>query len=210
MIALTFDDGPGPSTLRILDALRAHGVLATFFVLGRNIVENPWTDAPGIGRAIVRQAVVDGHTIGNHTFTHALQQPEMDFLRELRATDAAIDEIRVEADAPVRIPPFRLPFGILRKDQRLRFCGALGRPHVHWSKNFDDWHEGPIARLLPEMLAYVDERERHGLDSVLDLHDSGIGDADGYGYDRSATADAVARFLEESVERGWHFFTVPR
>ena len=34
MIALTFDDGPGPMTPQILDALRAHGVRATFFIIG--------------------------------------------------------------------------------------------------------------------------------------------------------------------------------
>ena len=34
MVALTFDDRPGPDTWRILDALKARGLVPTFFCLG--------------------------------------------------------------------------------------------------------------------------------------------------------------------------------
>src|SRR5512144_3274869 len=37
VFALTFDDGPGPSTSALLDVLRDSGVRATFFLLGRNV-----------------------------------------------------------------------------------------------------------------------------------------------------------------------------
>jgi peptidoglycan/xylan/chitin deacetylase (PgdA/CDA1 family) len=207
MIALTFDDGPGPTTSSILDALRTYGVPATFFVIGRNVVESPWTDIAEAGRCLLRRALAEGHTIGNHTFTHVREQNEREFVREVRETDALIKAISLEVGVPVRLPPFRLPFGISDRDPRLDFIGALGRAHVHWSRNFNDWHEGPIARLLPEIFAHIEERESAGLNSVLDLHDGGIGGA--RGYDRAATAEAVVRVLEESARRHWRFFTVP-
>lgn len=34
LIALTFDDGPGPYTRRLLEGLAKRGVKATFFMLG--------------------------------------------------------------------------------------------------------------------------------------------------------------------------------
>ena len=37
VLALTFDDGPSPWTIEILDLLAEHGARATFFVLGANI-----------------------------------------------------------------------------------------------------------------------------------------------------------------------------
>src|SRR2546426_9010410 len=61
-IALTFDDGPAPPfTEQILDILRARGIVATFFVCGRNVERHP---------DVARRIVAEGHTLGNHTFSH--------------------------------------------------------------------------------------------------------------------------------------------
>src|SRR4051794_34593632 len=40
-LALTFDDGPGPYTARLLDMLKRRSVRATFFVIGRNAAAYP-------------------------------------------------------------------------------------------------------------------------------------------------------------------------
>jgi peptidoglycan/xylan/chitin deacetylase (PgdA/CDA1 family) len=61
---LTFDDGPWPTTTpKVLDALKAECVRATFFLLGRNVDAHP---------AIARRALAEGHTIGHHTYSHPL------------------------------------------------------------------------------------------------------------------------------------------
>ena len=61
-VALTFDDGPHPtSALRILDVLKRRHVKATFFLVGTRIKEHP---------EIVRRIVADGHEVGNHTQDH--------------------------------------------------------------------------------------------------------------------------------------------
>jgi peptidoglycan-N-acetylglucosamine deacetylase len=58
---LTFDDGPSINTIRILDTLKQHNIRATFFVTGNNTTGS--TD-------IYRRIVSEGHTLGNHTYTH--------------------------------------------------------------------------------------------------------------------------------------------
>ncbi|MGM9548494.1 MAG: immunoglobulin-like domain-containing protein [Faecousia sp.] len=58
VIYLTFDDGPGPYTERLLDVLDSYGVKATFFVTNRGYGE------------MMRQIVDRGHSIGIHTVSH--------------------------------------------------------------------------------------------------------------------------------------------
>ena len=60
-VFLTFDDGPHPvQTPRILDALRAADVLATFFVVGSAAREHP---------ELVRRVADEGHTVGHRPFS---------------------------------------------------------------------------------------------------------------------------------------------
>lgn len=62
-IALTFDDGPHPTaTDAIRETLAKHGVLATFFVIGANVVRQP---------DVIRRLHQAGHEIGNHSFDHS-------------------------------------------------------------------------------------------------------------------------------------------
>jgi peptidoglycan/xylan/chitin deacetylase (PgdA/CDA1 family) len=59
---LTIDDGPDPaSTPEVLELLRKHGARATFFVVGEQVRKYP---------ELVRQIAAAGHTLGNHTQTH--------------------------------------------------------------------------------------------------------------------------------------------
>jgi peptidoglycan/xylan/chitin deacetylase (PgdA/CDA1 family) len=61
LVALTFDDGPGPTTSHIVKWLKAHDVPATFFLIGRAVDADP---------AMVRAELRDGFAIGDHTQTH--------------------------------------------------------------------------------------------------------------------------------------------
>ena len=61
LVALTFDDGPGPQTPAILNLFRLHGGHGTFFVLGESVE----------GREeILARTQSEGHEIGNHTHSH--------------------------------------------------------------------------------------------------------------------------------------------
>lgn len=59
-IYLTFDDGPGPNTDRILDILKKYDVKATFFVVGK---DDKYIDQ-------YKRIVEEGHTLGMHSYSH--------------------------------------------------------------------------------------------------------------------------------------------
>ncbi len=61
-IALTFDDGPSPSSTPILlDLLDRHSLQATFFVVGEKAAKYP---------ELIREILARGHTLGNHSWSH--------------------------------------------------------------------------------------------------------------------------------------------
>jgi peptidoglycan/xylan/chitin deacetylase (PgdA/CDA1 family) len=62
-LALTFDDGPNPAiTPHLLDLFDRYSVHATFFLIGKFVRGCP---------DLVREISVRGHSLGNHTDTHA-------------------------------------------------------------------------------------------------------------------------------------------
>lgn len=62
ILYLTFDDGPHPeATPFILNELKKHNALATFFCIGKNV--NAYPD-------IYKRILDEGHTVGNHTQNH--------------------------------------------------------------------------------------------------------------------------------------------
>jgi len=220
--ALTFDDGPGPSTAELLDVLRDAGVRATFFILGRNVVEAPWCagDDPR-ARALVVRALREGHVVGNHSYSHGRPEKYQTLAEEIVRVDRLIAELTAEAGLAERPIPVRLPYGIrfvdatertpagsraaAVLDPRLAVLASLGRTHLHWTSDFDDWTLGPAdgARLAAQIVGHIEEVDR----AVIDLHDAGTGST--WGYVRPATVAAVAELLAQAKARGWEAFVVP-
>lgn len=97
-IYLTFDDGPGPSTEKLLDILKQYDVKATFFVVGNQ------------GRKeLIRRAYEEGHSIGVHSYTHRFEEIYVDeaaFFADFLATEAVILE-----QTGQYTPLFRFPGG---------------------------------------------------------------------------------------------------
>lgn len=82
-IYLTFDDGPGPYTGKLLDVLSQYNVKATFFVTGAN---DKYFDQ--IGRAYR-----EGHSIGVHTYCHnyrSIYDSEEAFFQDFNAVEELI------------------------------------------------------------------------------------------------------------------------
>lgn len=216
--ALTFDDGPGPSTPALLDVLAAFSVKATFFLLGRNLENVLW-------RPAALRAAREGHVIGNHTWSHLRPDRWREVGSDIERGEDAVRGLLVQsggrrADEPV---PFRLPYGIrlveetlpspagsanaAQLDPRLAVVASLGLGHQHWTSDFEDWtmQAGEGEKLADRMAAHI---EACPLDAVLDLHDSGTGSS--FGYERPATVEGVRLLLEVARQRGWTTFTVPR
>ena len=62
VVALTFDDGPfEPYTSQLLKLLEEKKVPATFFMVGKQVEENP---------ELVRKVARLGHEIGSHSYAH--------------------------------------------------------------------------------------------------------------------------------------------
>ncbi len=64
-VYLTFDDGPGPNTKKILDILKKRGVKATFFVTGKK---------DDFSKEMYKRIVDEGHTLGMHSYSHVYDE----------------------------------------------------------------------------------------------------------------------------------------
>lgn len=126
-IALTFDDGPlPPYTQQILDILHARNARATFFVCGKDAELHP---------EILRRISSEGHTIGNHTWSHHY----LYFMNRATCAEEIDRTQRMIRQATGRAPRFfRPPYGArwfslypILRDQGLRL--------VQWSASGDDW-----------------------------------------------------------------------
>ena len=151
-VVLTFDDGPSASsTEKILDILRDKQVPATFFVCGKNAERLPGT---------VRRALAEGHTIGNHTYSHI----SLYFRR--RATIAAeIDRTQevLERLTGQRPKIFRPPYGG-RWFGLFPVLAQRGMRMVLWSDAGYDW-KNDTAGIVGDTLKAL----RPG--SIILLHD---------------------------------------
>ena len=90
-LTLSFDNGPTPGvTEGVLDELASRGILATFFVVGRDLQREG-------SRPLVQRAKDAGHWIGNHTMTHSIQfgtSDDPDLPRaEITASQAVLGEL---------------------------------------------------------------------------------------------------------------------
>ncbi len=101
-IAITFDDGPNKEhTPKVLSLLKENNTKATFFVIGKNIIGN---------ETLVKQINDDGHTIGNHTFSHS-------FFIDFKNTKGFKEELNKTSDLVFniigkRMKLFRPPYGV--------------------------------------------------------------------------------------------------
>ena len=198
-IALTFDDGPGPSTGALLDVLARHGARATFFVTGQSLRGHCLDGDAARARSLAARALREGHALGNHLDTHARDpMPTAALVGELRRVDDMLRALHAVAGvgAPERFP-VRLPYGPLVRgggamDERLIALAAAGRAHQHWTEIFGDWEPDTDAGALAEaLIAHARATWAEGLMTVPVLHDAGSRRRTN-GFDRGATVAAPA------------------
>ena len=106
-VFLTFDDGPTPGiTEQVLEILKTYGARASFFCIGRNAERNP---------ELVRRISAEGHTIGNHTYSHlnGLKTNNRDYFNDIQL-----------AHTLIQAGLFRPPYGMIRPSQ-IRYLRKL-------------------------------------------------------------------------------------
>jgi peptidoglycan/xylan/chitin deacetylase (PgdA/CDA1 family) len=126
-VALTFDDGPDPSsTPAFLELLDRHQVRATFFFLGFMLAE-----APGLAREVAAA----GHEVALHGWSHRCllaRGPRQTYDDLARGFDAV-------AEATDRAPRWwRPPYGVLTSSS-LAAARSLGLTPVLWTSWGRDW-----------------------------------------------------------------------
>ncbi|MBW2732191.1 MAG: polysaccharide deacetylase family protein [Deltaproteobacteria bacterium] len=162
-IALTFDDGPHPiHTARLLDILARHEAQATFFVNGM------WLDrargSVGRSRSVLMRAELEGHTIGNHTYSHALLSR---LPPEKQRWEIVANEVLVSQITGSRMRLFRPPYG-----QLTAFSSSVLREYGYqiamWNITApeDEMGEDPTL-IAKDLLRWM----RHHEGGILLLHD---------------------------------------
>ncbi|TFW09439.1 polysaccharide deacetylase family protein [Oxalobacteraceae bacterium OM1] len=138
-VALTFDDGPDPiHTPPLLDALRAAGIPATFFLIGEKVERHP---------ELVRRMVEEGHAIGGHTWSHS----EITALSaDALAADLERCRAAMRAASGVDSVLFRPPRGKVNAAAIHRVC-SRGYCLVHWTKTYSDYLKDGAGPLLQRM-----------------------------------------------------------
>lgn len=164
-IALTFDDGPHPKyTKLLLDGLAQRGVVATFFVVGKNI--------PGNEELILRMEQ-EGHLIGNHTYDHVKisDLSAGQACEQVERTSALVREITGKDTEFIRPP-----FGEWNKGME---CSFTMIP-VLWSIDPLDWTTQNTALIRERILKEVQEGDiilmhdyyQSSVDAALDVVDA--------------------------------------
>src|ERR1700731_4033944 len=148
-VALTFDDGPDPEwTPKILDVLKRENASATFFLIGIQ------TDKfSGLAKRIYEE----GHTVGNHTFTHPdVSNISSSYFRlELNLTERLFASLLGIRTTLLR-PPYAIDEEPDTADQvrPLEFAQEMGYTTVGNKIDPNDWRNNP-RRSAEQITSYV-------------------------------------------------------
>ncbi|MBR4084127.1 MAG: polysaccharide deacetylase family protein [Lachnospiraceae bacterium] len=178
MVALTFDDGPGTHTDRLLNVFATHGGKGTFFVVG-NILENR--------SDVLNRMVAEGHEIGGHSWDHRqlTKLNSSDLRNQVLGTHSKIQEL-TGMDATLLRPPY----GSYNSDVQ-NLCADLGIVMANWSLDTLDWKYKDADKIYNTILTEVQDG-----DIILchDLH--------------GTTVDAMEQVIPELIAKGYQLVTV--
>jgi peptidoglycan/xylan/chitin deacetylase (PgdA/CDA1 family) len=181
-IALTFDDGPSPYTLKILQILKKHQIKATFFVTGESLELYP---------EILQLVVLEGHTVGNHTWNH----PDItkisleDLYREIQSLNFAIKEITKQD-----VKFFRPPYGAITEEIGKTIYN-LGLVPVMWNLDTNDWDFSQTKSIEDRVIGGLKEY------NIILMHDGGG--------PRELTVKALPGIIKNLKQKGYEFLTIP-
>ncbi|MBI4723494.1 MAG: polysaccharide deacetylase family protein [Rhodomicrobium sp.] len=167
-----------PSLPRVLDALAAECVKATFFVVGQMATAYPET---------VQRIQREGHTIGTHTMHHA-HLDRMSKERAAKEIDGGMSAVSKVLGAGSAIAPFfRFPY--------LDSTGAtenyaLKRGLAIWSVDFfvNDWTHISPGQVSAYAIKRIESKKR----GIFLLHDI-----------QARTAEALPALLQEMKKRNY-------
>ena len=189
LVALTFDDGPGPISSHVLESIDNAGGHATFFCLGDRAEEY---------QSILKQIVAQGSEVASHSFSHKrlTRLGNAALADDLSMAAAALEDF--SGTAPTLMRP---PYGAISDDM----VGQIDMPVILWSIDSEDWRyceqlcqnrsdeqrQRDFVRVVNSILDYVQDGD------IVLMHDL-------YCFTQDV-ADAV---IAELHHKGWQFVAV--
>ncbi|MBD2041351.1 polysaccharide deacetylase family protein [Microcoleus sp. FACHB-672] len=181
VVALTFDDGPWPDTLPILNILKQNKIKATFFWIGRHLQTYP---------EIGKKVVAEGHAVGNHTWNHQYHQVDhFTATREIEDTGSLIYKI-----TGVKTAMFRPPGGILNNGLAA-YAQAQKMVVAMWSTDTKESYSPSPEEIINTVLSNAQSG------AVVLMHDGGG--------NHSNTLKALPQIIAGLKKRGYKFVTLP-
>lgn len=185
-IALTFDDGPyEPYTSQILEILKRYNILATFFLIGKNIERYP---------EAVKRIQEQGHEIGNHTYIH-----RRFFYTLFPAIRDDINRCQnlIRNITGINTNLFRQPLGF-RNPSIVKMVEDLNMHMIGWTfRTYDGTDQNP-ERIIKRALDNVSNG------AIIVMHDG----CDKENRKKDGTVEALPVILERLIKDGYKFVKV--
>ena len=178
LLALTFDDGPGPDTGRLLDALKERDAKATFFMVGERLESN------AAYREYLRRMVEEGHQVANHSYSHtALTKltPEA-VAREISGTEKYLEKAGGDQTYFIRPPEGAYNEAVQK---------AAGAPLILWNVDPMDWNDRDTETVYKRIVSDADDGD------IILLHDI-----------YPTSVDGAIKAIDTLQKKGYEFVTV--
>lgn len=149
MVALTFDDGPGPRTGELVEALAKYNAHATFFMLGKKVPSYP---------NVIQKMREVGCELGNHSYDHAdLSKLDASGIQnEIGGTNGNLQNI-VGQGATLMRPPY----GAISSTMK----GTVGMPMILWNIDTLDWKTRNAQATIDSVMGSVKDGD------IILMHD---------------------------------------
>lgn len=184
-VALTFDAGATGETMpAVLNVLRQRHIHITMFFTGKFVEEYPDS---------VKQAVLDGHEIANHTYSHtdSLLLTDQQLEDELARTENIIYKLTGVSTKPYWRPPYGS-----RNNHVLNVAQSQGYRSIYWTLDSLDSVGQPKT---PDFIFNrVTNTPDFNLDGAIILQHFGS----------DASAEALPRILDRLQEMGYSVVTI--
>jgi peptidoglycan/xylan/chitin deacetylase (PgdA/CDA1 family) len=181
LVALTFDDGPGPDTLETIAALKAAGMTATFFEVGKLLGE-PMFD--GIPKAAARFGAIGDHT-WDHISMLGLSATELD--AEISRTRRVLQQLTGQ-----HVFLFRPPLG--QHDNTVdAYVRSAGMLQIMWTIDSGDSMGANDDQIYRTIRAHLSPGD------IVLLHEN-----------RGTTQNALPRIIRLIQRKGYRTVTIPQ
>lgn len=154
-VAITFDDGPNAEfTPLVLSLLKKYNAKATFFLIGKNAETHP---------QLVRQLLAEGHTIGNHSYSHARN---FGFFSAEKVASELLRANEILKQISGKEPKFfRPPYGVTNSNIK-KALKQTGHLSIGWSKRSFDTTRLSEEKILKRITSDLKKGD------IILLHDS--------------------------------------